>query len=223
VDGVARAVIRALAGMGSSAPAVLCIGAHSDDLEIGCGGTVLRILQEYPEARVHWVVLGAAADRRAEAQASAEALLAGADACIEIAEFEDRFFPQQQAELKRFFDRLGRSLAPDLILTHHRADLHQDHRTVAELSWETFRNHLILEYEIPKYDGDLGQPNAFVELPRELAVRKIDHLLHMFPTQTSKYWFTDETFWATLRLRGVECRAGSGYAEAFHARKLLLM
>jgi len=216
-------VIRGLAGLGSSAPAVLCIGAHSDDLEIGCGGTVLRLLLEYPMARIHWVVLSAAGDRRAEATASAEALLAGSEACIEVAEFEDRFFPQQQAELKRYFDRLGRSLAPDLILTHHRADLHQDHRTVAELSWETFRNHLILEYEIPKYDGDLGQPNAFVELPRELCVRKVDHLLRMFPSQTSKYWFTDGTFWATLRLRGVECRSGSGYAEAFHVRKLLLM
>jgi LmbE family N-acetylglucosaminyl deacetylase len=220
---VALAVIRAFAGLGSSAPAVLCLGAHSDDLEIGCGGTVLRLLQDYPKARIHWVVLSAAGDRRAEARASAESLLAGGDACVEIGEFEDRFFPQQQAELKRFFDRLGRAGSPDLILTHHRADLHQDHRTVAELTWETFRNHLVLEYEIPKYDGDLGQPNAFVELPRELCTRKIDHLRRMFPSQASKYWFTDETFWATLRLRGVECRAGSGYAEAFHSRKLLLM
>jgi LmbE family N-acetylglucosaminyl deacetylase len=216
-------MIQALAGLGSSVPAVLCLGAHSDDLEIGCGGTVLRLLHDYPKARIHWVVLSAAGDRRKEATASAEALLAGFDACIEIAEFEDRFFPQQQAELKRFFDRLGRTLTPDLIVTHHRADLHQDHRTVAELTWETFRNHLVLEYEIPKYDGDLGQPNAYVELPRELCTRKIDHLLRMFPSQTSKFWFTDETFWAVLRLRGVECRAGSGYAEAFHARKLLLM
>ena len=215
-------MIRTLAGLGS-APAVLCLGAHSDDLEIGCGGTVLRLLQDYPKARIHWVVLSAADDRRGEATASAEALLAGFDACIEIAEFEDRFFPQQQAELKQFFDQLGRTLSPDLIVTHHRADLHQDHRTIAELTWETFRDHLVLEYEIPKYDGDLGQPNAFVELPREVCTRKVDHLLRMFPSQTSKYWFTKETFWAMLRLRGVECRAGSGYAEAFHARKLLLM
>jgi LmbE family N-acetylglucosaminyl deacetylase len=216
-------VIRALAGLGSSAPAVLCLGAHSDDLEIGCGGTVLRLLQQYPGVRIRWVVLSAAGERRAEAKASAEALLAGAAAEIEIAEFEDRCFPQQLPALKRYFDQLGRSLTPDLVLTHHRGDLHQDHRTVAELTWETFRSHLILEYEIPKYDGDLGQPNAFVELPRELCVRKIEHLLRLFPSQTSKYWFTDETFWATLRLRGVECRAASGYAEAFHARKVLLM
>jgi len=215
-------MIRTLAGLGS-APAVLCLGAHSDDLEIGCGGTVLRLLQDYPKARIHWVVLSAVGDRRGEATASAEALLAGFEACIEIAEFEDRFFPQQQAELKRFFDQLGRTLSPDLIVTHRRADLHQDHRTIAELTWETFRDHLVLEYEIPKYDGDLGQPNAFVELPREVCTRKVDHLLRMFPSQTSKYWFTKETFWAMLRLRGVECRAGSGYAEAFHARKLLLM
>jgi LmbE family N-acetylglucosaminyl deacetylase len=215
-------MIRTLAGLGS-APAVLCLGAHSDDLEIGCGGTVLRLLQDYPKARIHWVVLSAVGDRRGEATASAEALLAGFEACIEIAEFEDRFFPQQQAELKRFFDQLGRTLSPDLIVTHRRADLHQDHRTIAELTWETFRDHLVLEYEIPKYDGDLGQPNAFVELPREVCARKVDHLLRMFPSQTSKYWFTKETFWAMLRLRGVECRAGSGYAEAFHARKLLLM
>lgn len=184
---------------------------------------MLRLLQEHPAARVHWVVLSAAGERRAEAAASAEALLAGVDARVEIAEFEDRCFPQQLTELKGFFDRLGRSLTPDLVLTHHHGDLHQDHRTVAELTWQTFRNHLILEYEIPKYDGDLGQPNAFVELPRELCVRKVEHLLRVFPSQTSKYWFTDETLWATLRLRGVECRAGSGYAEAFHARKLLLM
>lgn len=216
-------MIRALAGLGSSAPAVLCLGAHSDDLEIGCGGTVLRLLQQYPGVRIRWVVLSAAGERRAEAKASAEALLAGAAAEIEIAEFDDRCFPQQLPALKRYFDQLGRSLTPDLVLTHHRGDLHQDHRTVAELTWETFRNHLVLEYEIPKYDGDLGQPNAFVELPRELCVRKIEHLLRLFPSQTSKYWFTDETFWATLRLRGVECRAASGYAEAFHARKVLLM
>lgn len=216
-------MIRALAGLGSSAPAVLCLGAHSDDLEIGCGGTVLRLLQQYPGVRIRWVVLSAAEERRAEAKASAEALLAGAAAEIEIAEFEDRCFPQQLPALKRYFDQLGRSLTPDLVLTHHRGDLHQDHRTVAELTWETFRNHLVLEYEIPKYDGDLGQPNAFVELPRELCVRKVEHLLRRFPSQTSKYWFTDETFWATLRLRGVECRAASGYAEGFHARKVLLM
>lgn len=216
-------MIRALAGLGSSAPAVLCLGAHSDDLEIGCGGTVLRLLQQYPGVRIRWVVLSAAGKRRAEAKASAEALLAGAAAEVEIAEFEDRCFPQQLPALKRYFDQLGRSLTPDLVLTHHRGDLHQDHRTVAELTWETFRNHLVLEYEIPKYDGDLGQPNAFVELPRELCVRKVEHLLRLFPSQTSKYWFTDETFWATLRLRGVECRAASGYAEAFHARKVLLM
>lgn len=216
-------MIRALAGLGSSAPAVLCLGAHSDDLEIGCGGTVLRLLQQYPGVRIRWVVLSAAEERRAEAKASAEALLAGAAAEIEIAEFEDRCFPQQLPALKRYFDQLGRSLTPDLVLTHHRGDLHQDHRTVAELTWETFRNHLVLEYEIPKYDGDLGPPNAFVELPRELCVRKVEHLLRRFPSQTSKYWFTDETFWATLRLRGVECRAASGYAEGFHARKVLLM
>jgi LmbE family N-acetylglucosaminyl deacetylase len=184
---------------------------------------VLRLLQQYPGVRIRWVVLSAVGERRAEAKASAEALLAGAAAEIEIAEFEDRCFPQQLPALKRYFDQLGHSLAPDLVLTHHRGDLHQDHRTVAELTWETFRNHLVLEYEIPKYDGDLGQPNAFIELPRELCVRKIEHLLRLFPSQTSKYWFTDETFWATLRLRGVECRAASGYAEAFHARKVLLM
>lgn len=202
---------------------VLCLGAHSDDLEIGCGGTILRLLERFPGVKVHWVVLGTEGGRREEAQASAERLLAGAGHDIRLCEFEDRYFPAQASEIKRVFDGLGRSVAPDLIFTHYRDDQHQDHRVVADLTWNTFRNHPILEYEIPKYEGDLGHPNLFVELPRPTCQAKIAHLLRAFPSQTAKYWFSEETFWATLRLRGIECRSASGYAEAFHARKIVLL
>jgi LmbE family N-acetylglucosaminyl deacetylase len=202
---------------------VLCLGAHADDLEIGCGGTLLRLLQSEPGITVHWVVFSAERDRRHEAIGSAEAMLAcAASRDITICEFEDRYFPAQTMAIKQVFDGLGRSLSPDLIFTHYREDLHQDHRTLAELTWNTFRNHHILEYEIPKYEGDLGRPNVFVELSQPLCRAKIDHVLRAFPSQAGKYWFSDETFWAMLRLRGIECRSASGYAEAFHGRKLLL-
>ncbi len=202
---------------------VLCLGAHADDLEIGCGGTILRLLERDAGVKVHWVVLSAEGGRRDEAIGSAETLLAGTAHDIQLCAFEDRYFPTQSREIKRVFDSLGQSVSPDLIFTHHREDLHQDHRIVADLTWNTFRDHPILEYEIPKYDGDLGRPNLFVELPRPVCQAKIEHLLRAFPSQGAKYWFSEETFWATLRLRGVECRSASGYAEGFHARKLLLV
>jgi LmbE family N-acetylglucosaminyl deacetylase len=201
---------------------VLCLGAHADDLEIGCGGTILRLLEREAGVKVHWVVLSAEGGRRDEAVGSAEALLAGAAHDIQFCAFEDRYFPSQSREIKRVFDTLGRTLSPDLIFTHYREDLHQDHRVVCELTWNTFRDHHILEYEIPKYEGDLGHPNVFVELPRPVCQAKIQHLLRAFPSQAAKYWFSEETFWATLRLRGIECRSASGYAEAFHGRKILL-
>ena len=202
---------------------ILCLGAHSDDIEIGCGGTVLRILEENPDAEVLWVVMGASGQRADEATASAKSFLARArQKEVIVKEFRDGFFPYIGAEIKGFFEELKRRCAPDLILTHCRNDLHQDHRLVSELTWNTFRNHLILEYEILKYDGDLGTPNVFVPLTESLARRKVGILLDSFRSQLKKNWFTEDAFLAILRLRGLECNAPEKYAEAYHARKLVL-
>jgi len=202
---------------------ILCLGAHSDDIEIGCGGTVLRILEENPDAEVLWVVMGASGQRADEATASAKSFLARArQKEVIVKEFRDGFFPYIGAEIKGFFEELKRRCAPDLILTHCRNDLHQDHRLVSELTWNTFRNHLILEYEILKYDGDLGTPNVFVHLTESLARRKVGILLDSFRSQVKKNWFTEDAFLAILRLRGLECNAPEKYAEAYHARKLVL-
>jgi len=202
---------------------ILCLGAHSDDIEIGCGGTVLRILEENPDAEVFWVVMGASGQRADEATASAKSFLARArQKEVIVKEFRDGFFPYIGAEIKGFFEELKRRCAPDLILTHYRNDLHQDHRLVSELTWNTFRNHLILEYEILKYDGDLGTPNVFVHLTESLARRKVGILLDSFRSQLKKNWFTEDAFLAILRLRGLECNAPEKYAEAYHARKLVL-
>jgi LmbE family N-acetylglucosaminyl deacetylase len=208
--------------VGRPVGSVLCLGAHSDDIEIGCGGTLLTLLAQAPGVRVHWIVLSAESGRREEAIQSAQTLLGGAESKIQVCDFEDRYFPAHAAAIKRVFDDLSGSVAPDLVFTHYREDLHQDHRLVAELTWNTFRDHPILEYEIPKYDGDLGRPNLFVELSRSVCESKVEHLLRAFPTQAGKPWYSAETFRALLRLRGIECRSASGYAEAFHARKLLL-
>ena len=202
---------------------ILCLGAHSDDIEIGCGGTVLRILEENADAEVLWVVMGASGQRADEATASAKSFLARArQKEVIVKEFRDGFFPYIGAEIKGFFEELKRRFAPDLVLTHCRNDLHQDHRLVSELTWNTFRNHLILEYEILKYDGDLGTPNVFVHLTESLARRKVGILLDSFRSQLKKNWFTEDAFLAILRLRGLECNAPEKYAEAYHARKLVL-
>ena len=205
-----------------AAPRILCLGAHSDDIEIGCGGTMLRLLREYPAACVQWVVFACAGERSREAMASANSFLQGAkDKKIVVKDFRDGFLPYLGTQVKEFFETL-KSFKPELIFTHYRRDLHQDHRLLCELTWNTFRNHLVLEYEIPKYDGDLGQPNFFVELDEETCRRKSEYLLEHFPTQRDRHWFSDETFRAILRLRGVECRADTSYAEAFYCRKLVL-
>ena len=199
---------------------ILCLGAHSDDLEIGCGGTVLRLLAEC-EAVVRWVVLGCSGQRSEEAKQSAESLLEAArERQVEIKGFRDGFFPYLGGEIKEAFEELKGQGSPDLIFTHTRNDLHQDHRLVNELTWNTFRNHLILEYEVPKYDGDLGSPNLFVRLDGVVVEKKIRHLMEFFPTQRDKRWFDEETFRGLLRLRGVE--AGVRYAEGFYCRKLAL-
>lgn len=202
---------------------VLCLGAHADDIEIGCGGTLLRLCAEVPDLDVRWVVLSAEGARAAEARAGADRFLADAgQKTVTVGDFRDARFPAQLDRLKDFFADLAAAFEPDLVLTHRREDAHQDHRAVAELTWQAFRSHSILEYEIPKYDGDLGHPNVFVALSRETCRRKVDGLLEAFSSQRDKPWFTEETFRALLRLRGVESKSGTGYAEGFTARKLLV-
>jgi len=195
---------------------VLAIGAHSDDIEIGCGGTLLRLASEVQQLDLTWVVLSADGSRADEARAGAEAFGA---TTVEVEAYEDAFFKYGR-EVKEHFEGLKARVAPDLVLTHHGSDLHQDHRLVAELTWNTFRDHLILEYEIPKYDGDLGAPNVFVQLDEEIARRKLEALQRCFPSQAGKPWFTDDVFRGLLALRGMESRAPSGFAEAFYGRKL---
>lgn len=201
---------------------VLCLGAHPDDLEIGCSGTVLWLLSQLA-VEVSWVVFSGDGKRRREAEASAAALLAGAQArVIQMHGFRDGFFPAAFEGVKETFEALKRGPDPHLILTHHLEDRHQDHRTVADLTWNTFRDHLILEYEIPKFDGDLGRPNCYVPLAPEIVERKLAHLRTAFPSQAGKDWYGEDTFRGLLRLRGLECRAASGFAEAFHGRKTVL-
>lgn len=201
---------------------VLCLGAHCDDIELGAGGTILKLIRDYPGLHFHWVVLSSDARRAQEARASAAQFLERASSTVVIKEFRNSFFPYVGAEIKEYFAQIRRDLNPDLVLTHYRHDLHQDHRLVCELTWNTFRDHLIAEYEIPKYDGDLGQPNCYVELEPALCDRKIEILLRSFESQADKQWFSEDTFRALLRLRGIEANANSRFAEAFYIRKLLL-
>ena len=188
---------------------VLCLGAHADDIEIGCGGTLLKLTEQNPNVTIHWVVFSATPLRAREAKGSAQVFLRSAHA--------------KRIVIKKFVHQLSREVAPDLIFTHHRKDLHQDHRLLAELTWNAFRNHLILEYEIPKYDGDMGAPNAYVHLSQEMAERKVRHICEQFKTQKSKQWFGEDTFLALLRLRGLESNSPGKYAEAFYCQKMLLL
>jgi LmbE family N-acetylglucosaminyl deacetylase len=200
---------------------LLCLGAHADDIEIGCGGTVLRLLAEHPKSRVDWIVFSGEGARQAEAEASARDFLETAgERAVRVLGFRDGFFPSQWAEIKETFERLKGELDPTVVLTHWKDDAHQDHRTLAELTWNTWRRHLVLEYEIPKMEGDIGNPSLFVPLEDGVVGRKIDLLLRHFGTQRSKTWFSDETFRALLRLRGVN--AGTQWAEAFHCRRVLV-
>jgi LmbE family N-acetylglucosaminyl deacetylase len=201
---------------------LLAIGAHSDDIEIGCTGTILRFLGDYTGLHVCWVVLSARDERHTEATASARAILATAsESQIQVHDFRDGFLPYEGAAVKERFEAL-KPFAPDLILTHYGRDAHQDHRLISELTWNTFRDHLILEYEIPKYDGDLGAPNFFVRLDEAIVERKVAHLREHFPSQLGRRWFTDDLFRGLMRIRGMESNAPSRYAEAFYARKFAL-
>jgi LmbE family N-acetylglucosaminyl deacetylase len=202
---------------------VLCLGAHCDDLEIGCTATVLRLAETATPPAFTWVVFTSDAVRGDEARRSAEMLLRGTPTPrIVIERFRDGFLPYEGAAVKEAFEDLKRTSVPDLVLTHHRSDLHQDHRLISELTWNTFRDHLILEYEIPKYDGDAGAPNVFVPLDEALCRRKIQAILEGFPSQAGKRWFSEGVFRGLLRLRGLECNAPEGHAEAFYCRKLVL-
>jgi LmbE family N-acetylglucosaminyl deacetylase len=202
---------------------VLCLGAHSDDIEIGCGGTILQMLAGQANLNVSWVVFSSGREREREARASANLFLKHAKRKkVTVKNFRDGFFPYQGVKIKEFFETLSKGFNPDLIFTHYRDDRHQDHRTISDLTWNTFRRHLILEYEIPKYDGDLASPNCFVPLNQEICARKVRYICDVFQTQSKKAWLTEDTFQAMLRLRGVECAAPDKYAEAFYLRKLVL-
>ncbi len=209
----------ALGSIGS----ILCLGAHSDDIEIGCGGTVLKLAASNPGLSVHWVVFSASGERGGEARASAHRFLArAAKKTVELHQFRDGFFPSEHAKIKTYFEELKSRVQPDAVFTHTRADLHQDHRVVCELTWNTFRDHLLLEYEVPKWDGDLGAPNVYVPLDEGHAREKVAILLECFASQRDKHWFDEETFTALMRLRALECNAPSRRAEAFYGRKVVL-
>ena len=200
---------------------ILCLGAHSDDIEIGCGGTILRLVRENPNLSVTWVVFSAMDGRAQEAQESAAEFLKDVQhKQIMLHEFRDGYFPSHTALIKDVFEDLKAKISPDVIFTHYRNDLHQDHRQLCELTWNTWRDHFILEYEIPKYDGDLASPNFFTILADDMRERKIELLMRFFQTQANKHWFSPESFNAILRLRGIESKSPSGYAEGFYSRKL---
>jgi LmbE family N-acetylglucosaminyl deacetylase len=201
---------------------LLCLGAHADDIEIGCGGTILRLAAEIPNLVVRWIVFSGAGPRGAEARNSAAAFLEDiAEKQIQVLEFRDGYFPFQGADIKDHFEALKREFDPSLVLTHWQCDAHQDHRVVAELTHNTFRDHLVLEYEIPKYDGDLGNPAFFVPLTRAQMQRKVDTIACHFASQRGRSWFSEETFFALARLRGIGCNAPEGLAEAFYAGKIV--
>jgi LmbE family N-acetylglucosaminyl deacetylase len=208
---------------GRSLLRVLCLGAHSDDIEIGCGGFVLELIASGRPVDIDWVVFSARGSREREARLGARLFLRGArKQRVVIHQFRDGFFPHEGAAIKEAFEALKKAPAPDIVLTHYGGDRHQDHRVLSELAWNTFRDHWILEYEIPKYDGDLGSPNCFVPLGLGTAKKKTMLLERVFGSQRDKHWFSQETFLGLMRLRGMESRAPNGYAEGFYARKLVL-
>jgi LmbE family N-acetylglucosaminyl deacetylase len=201
---------------------ILCLGAHSDDIEIGCGATLLQIGRNTPKPKFIWAVLSASRARQIEARMAAKLFTTGCEIEVFIKEFRDGYLPYEGPQVKDFFEELKPRVNPDVIFTHWHGDAHQDHRLVSELTWNTFRNHLILEYEIPKFDGDIGRPNTYVALEKWAFQKKVDNLSAIFESQRSKPWFSSETFLGLMRLRGMESNAPSGYAEAFYSRKLMI-
>ena len=204
-------------------PKILCLGAHADDIEIGCGGTILRLVQEYPEAQFHWVVFSGEGQRANEAHRSAEKFLSDITSkIIDVQAFKDSYFPFVGAAIKDHFIILKKTFDPDIIFTHFTKDAHQDHRLIGELTWNAFRNHLILEYEIAKYDADLGIPNLYVHLNQNLVQKKISNICTLFKSQSDKEWFGEESFRSLMRIRGLESNSPSKYSEAFYCRKVVV-
>jgi LmbE family N-acetylglucosaminyl deacetylase len=202
---------------------VLCLGAHCDDIEIGCAGSLMTLQERYPGSSFEWVVFTREDGRDSETRQAAGLIHDGAAAVkVDVLDFRMSYLPFEGAKVKDQFESIKNRIDPSLIFTHRLEDRHQDHRLVAELTWNTFRNHLILEYEIPKYEGDLGHPNLYVPLDEAVAARKVEMLVSCFPSQRTRAWFSSELFEAQLRLRGIECNAPSGRAEAFHVRKAIL-
>jgi LmbE family N-acetylglucosaminyl deacetylase len=201
---------------------VLCLGAHSDDIEIGCGATILQLGRRSVKPKFCWVVFSAVGVRKLEAEKSAQRFMAGCEGDVILKEFRDGYLPYDGSKVKDFFEELKALVKPDVIFTHWHGDAHQDHRLVSELTRNTFRNHSILEYEIPKFDGDMGRPNTFVELEEWAFREKVDNISTIFASQQSKPWFSSETFLGLMRLRGMESNASSGYAEAFYTRKMVI-
>jgi len=201
---------------------ILCLGAHPDDLEIGCGGAILRLIEEVPEAQFYWVVFSGNEKRGKEAYEGARVFLKKVKSKkIDVQQFRESYFPFIGAHIKDYFEKLKKEFSPDIVFTHYTNDAHQDHRLVSNLTWNTFRDHFILEYEVPKYDGDLGNPNLYVHLNESDVRRKIKYICDIFGTQKEKQWFTEETFRSILRIRGVESNSPSKYAEAFYCRKIV--
>jgi len=202
---------------------ILCLGAHSDDIEIGCGATLFTLLSTGAPVEIQWVVFGAKGSRDEEARRSAAIVLGdGVGHQVSVLGFSDSFFPSESVAIKQEFEALKTRFDPDVIFTHRGADRHQDHRVISELTWNTYRSHMILEYEIPKYDGDLGNPNVFIPVGTDARAKKIGVLMEVFCTQRDKRWFSPETFDGLMRIRGIECASPTGYAEGFYARKITL-
>lgn len=209
---------------GKQNPIILCLGAHCDDIEIGCGGLLSQLAKRYANAEFRNVIFSATPTREKETRHALGQILADAtNVQVDVLGYRNSYFPYHGAEIKEYFEQLRRDCNPDLILTHYRDDLHQDHRLISELTWNMYRDHAILEYEIPKYDGDLGQPSVYVPLSNLAADEKIRCLVECFPSQAARRWFTEGTFRSLLRLRGIECNAESGYAEGYHSRKLSVL
>lgn len=207
----------------SGIQSILLLGAHCDDIEIGCGGTVLKLANQNPDINIHWVVFSSNDVREKEARSSADAFLAGYKATnVIVKKFKNGFFPYIGADIKTYFEELKKQVDPDVIFTHYGQDKHQDHRLISELTWNTFRNHVIFEYEIAKFDGDLASPNAFTTLSNTIANKKVELLDKYFISQKDKQWFSNDLFMALMRIRGVECNAEEGLAEGFYCRKMIL-
>lgn len=207
---------------GKKAPKILCLGAHSDDIEIGCGGTILRIINEFPTAQFYWIVFSANERRTQEARQSANSFLYNVESkYVDIQNFRESYFPFVGSDIKDYFEKI-KNFCPDIIFTHHRNDAHQDHQLISSLTWNTFRDHFILEYEIPKYDGDLVTPNFYVHLDESFVERKTNYLIDYFTSQKERQWFTRETFRSLMRIRGIESNSPTKYAEGFHCHKIII-